>query len=188
MAVYPGTTVTVKGNVSGKQFLSGLFMGNGGIVMQQLNALTGIKTPTLQNWVSRGFIPHPQNKRYTKDATARIFIVNAMRDTMSLEEIKKLLIYVNGNPDNREDDIIPESALYGYFCEVIFDENFSFKRVNELIAKVIANYEEKLREAKHRVKTALEIICVNYLANDLLSRSKTLLNSIEEKNIFGEEI
>jgi hypothetical protein len=39
-----------------------------------------------------------------------------------------------------------------------------------------------------RLKTALEIICVNYLANDLLTRSKVVMEQIEEKNIFGEQL
>ena len=188
MHLYPGTTVQKKNGVSGKQFLSGLFMGSGGIVMQQLNELTGLKAPTVQNWVSRGFMPHPINKRYSKDATARIFIINALRNTMTLEDIKKLLIFVNGNPENRADDIIPEGKLYGYFCEIIEDERFSFKRVNELIDQLLTTYEEKLQHAKERLKTALEVICINYLANDLLTRSKCVMEKIEEKNIFGEQL
>jgi DNA-binding transcriptional MerR regulator len=185
---YPGTTVQRKAKISGKQFLSGIFMGSSGIVMQQLTELTGLKTPTVQNWVSRGFIPHPVNKRYTKDSTARIFIINALRETMNLEDIKKLLIFVNGSTEDHDDDIIPESALYGYFCEIITDERFSFKRVNELIDGVLQTYEEKIKNAKHRLKTALEVICVNYLASDLLNRSANIMGQIKEKNIFTEQL
>ena len=109
MLLYPGTTVPKKNGVSGKQFLNGLFMGSGGIFMQQINELTGLKTPTVQNWVSRGFLPRPVNKRYSKNATARIFIVNALRNTMTLDDVKKLLVFVNGNPNDHKDDIIEES-------------------------------------------------------------------------------
>ena len=188
MTFYPGTTVERKAGVNGKQFLNGLFMGNSGIMMQQLNELTGIKTPTVQNWVARGFLQRPVNKRYSKNATARIFIINTLRNTMTLEEIKKLLIFVNGNPENVDDDIIPESKLYGYFCEIIENENFSFKRVNQLIDELLACYNEKLSQAKERLRTALEIICVNFLANDLLTRSQDLLVNVEQKNIFGERM
>jgi hypothetical protein len=37
-----------------------------------------------------------------------------------------------------------------------------------------------------RLKTALEIICVNYLANDLLTRSKVVMEQIDGTNVFGE--
>ena len=88
MNTYPGTNVKIKQGISGKRFLSGLFMGSSGIVMSQLNEITDLKTPTVQNWVSRGFVPHPINKRYSKDATARIFIINSMRNIMPLEDPK----------------------------------------------------------------------------------------------------
>ena len=117
MQLYPGTTVQKKKGVSGKQFLSGLFMGSGGIVMQQLNELTGLKTPTVQNWVSRGFMPHPINKRYSKDATARIFIINALRNTMTLEDIKKLLIFVNGNPETAQTILFPKASYTATFVK-----------------------------------------------------------------------
>ena len=180
MSLYPGTTVKRKNGVNGKQFLNGLFMGNGGIVMAQINELTGIKTPTVQNWVSRGFMPHPINKRYSKDATARIFIINALRQTMTLEEIKNLLFFVNGSAEDHSDDIIPESKLYGYFCEIVEDENFSFKRVNELIDRLLATYEEKIVNAKSRLKIALEVICINHLASGLLSRSNDISREIAD--------
>ena len=91
MKLYPGTTVT-RSELSGKQFLNAIFLGTNGLVMQQLKELAGVTTPAIQNWVSRGFIPRPVNKRYSKDVTARIFIINVLRNTMSLEDIKKLLL------------------------------------------------------------------------------------------------
>ena len=99
MQLYPGTTVQKKNGVSGKQFLSGLFMGSGGIVMQQLNELTGLKTPTVQNWVSRGFMPHPINKRYSKDAISYFRNASSNGDEiddgfmMSAISDKELLLY-----------------------------------------------------------------------------------------------
>lgn len=187
MAVYPGTTVN-KTELSGKQFLNGIFIGTNGLVMQQIKELTDLNTPAIQNWVSRGFVPHPVNKRYSKDATARIFIINVLRETMTLEDIKKLLIYVNGNPESREDDIIPESKLYSYFCDIVFNESFSFKNITQLVKQAVAGYKERVQNAKERLEKTLEIICTNYLASNLLTTSKTLLSSLENSNILGEQI
>lgn len=187
MIVYPGTTVK-KSDLNGKQFLNGIFMGTNGLIMQQLKELTGVTTPAVQNWVSRGFIPRPINKRYSKDTTARIFIINVLRNTMSLEDIKKLLVFVNGNPENREDDIIPESELYSYFCEIVFSEEFSYKTVNRLIKAVTETFKERYPGSKQRLEKALEIICINHLANNLLNKSQNLLLNVETNNIFGQEI
>lgn len=177
MAVYPGTTVN-KSDLSGKQFLDGIFMATNGLIMQQIREITGLNTPAVQNWVARGFISRPIAKRYSKDTTARIFIINELRNTMNLEDIKKLLIYVNGDPESRSDDIIAESELYSYFCEIVFNKNFAFNTVNELIEQVTANYSEKIGGAKNRLKTALEIICINHLAGKLSKRSNELLETI----------
>ena len=187
MTVYPGTTV-LRSDLNGKQFLNGIFMGTSGIVMQQLKELAGVTTPAVQNWVSRGFIPRPINKRYTKDVTARIFIINVLRNTMSLEDIKKLLVFVNGNAESHDDDIIPESELYSYFCEVVFCEEFSYKTVSNLVLKVTADFKEKYEGAKQRLQKALEIICINHLANNLLNKSQKLLSKVETNNIFGQTI
>ncbi len=187
MRVYPGTTIA-RSELSGKQFLNALFLGTNGLVMQQLKELAGVTTPAVQNWVSRGFVQRPINKRYSKDATARIFIINVLRNTMSLEDIKKLLVFVNGNPESREDDIIPESELYSHFCEIVFDEEFSYKTVEILVKRVTENFKEKYQGSKQRLEKALEIICMNHLANNLLNKSQELLDSVETNNIFGQKI
>ena len=106
----------------------------------------------------------------------------------SLEDIKKLLVFVNGNPESREDDIIPESELYSHFCEIVFDEEFSFKTVERLVKRVTENFKEKYHGSKQRLEKALEIICMNHLANNLLNKSQRLLEGVETNNIFGQKI
>ncbi len=187
MNFYPGTKVE-KTDLSGAQFLQGVFIAGNGLVMRQLTEITGLTTPAIQNWVARGFISRPEQKRYSKDSVARILIVNELRETMTLEDIKKLLIFVNGRVGDNRDDIIAESELYAYFCEVVFDKKFAYNTVNELIDQVIANYSEKMGGAKLRIKTALEVICINYLANKLTKRSNNLLQDISQQNIFGENL
>ena len=108
-----------------------------------------------------------------------------LREMISLDDIKKLLTYVNGNPDDGNDDIIPESKLYAYLCNVIFAENFRLETIDELIDTTIQNYSEQIAGTKTRVKTALSIICKVYRAEDILKDCKTQLDKIENKNIFG---
>ena len=44
----------------------------GGIVLSQVSAITGLENYTVQNWVKRGFLTPPQNKRYTLRQLCRI--------------------------------------------------------------------------------------------------------------------
>lgn len=184
---YPGTTVE-KGDLSGKQFLDGVFLATNGLVMSQLNELTGLKTPTLQNWVARGFLSRPQNKKYDKDQTARILIINAVRNVTSLDDIKKTLFYLNGRAGDKADDIIPESELYAYFCDAVFDDRFSYKTVETLIREKTSDYSEKFSGAKARLEKVLAALCYFYLSDKLLIRANEILNSFTTKNILGEEI
>lgn len=184
---YPGTTVQ-KSDLSGKQFLEGIFLATQGLVMSQLNEITGIQTPAIQNWVNRGFIAHPENRRYNKDMTARIFIINILRETLTLDEICKLLVYVNGRAGDTNDDIIPESQLYAYFCDIVFDRDFSFEQIPKLIEKQLEKYTEKMNGAKQRLQTVLEIMCTAYRASNLLCVTREKLANITNDNIFGETL
>lgn len=184
---YPGTTAE-KGDLSGKQFLDGVFLATNGLVMSQLNELTGLKTPTLQNWVARGFLSRPQNKKYDKDQTARILIINAVRNVTSLDDIKKTLFYLNGRAGDKTDDIISESELYAYFCDAVFDDRFSYKTVETLIREKTSDYSEKFSGAKARLEKVLAALCYFYLSDKLLIRANEILNSFTTKNILGEEI
>ena len=183
---YPGTTTT-KTELSGKQFIDGIFLAASGLVMSQLNELTGLKTPALQNWVNRGFLSRPENKKYNKEQTARILIINFLKQGMSLDDISKLLFFVNGKTDDLGDDIISESELYGYICDVIFDSKFSYRTVEPLIEEKLLPYNERFSGAKERLKKALSVICYCYLGETLLSRSHEILKGLDESNIFGDK-
>ena len=36
----------------------------GGLSLGQVCTITGLQPSTIQNWVKRSFIPHPENKKY----------------------------------------------------------------------------------------------------------------------------
>ena len=117
----PGTIMskTQMGNVTGMEFLNKVFYITDGIMLSHIREISGIDGSTLQNWTKRGFVSLSKMKKYNKDQLARILIINMMRDSMQLDNISKLLTYVNGNAGDPDDDIIPESELYDYLCKVI---------------------------------------------------------------------
>lgn len=182
---YPGSTIEYTGR-SGREFLDGIFTGTTGLVMQQVTEISGLATPAVQNWVSRGFIAHPVNRRYDKNALARILIINSVRGALSLPNIKKLLTYVNGSPESRLDDIIPESELYSYVCDVIFSDDFKSSSTEKLIDDVLADYNELLPGAKARLKTALTVIIEIILAEEALSAATETIESLPNSNVLGE--
>lgn len=179
MSCYLGTKVEVIEGISGKQFLDGAFIATQGLVMSQINEMTGLLTPTVQNWVSRGFLSRPINKRYNENQTARILIVNALRDAMSLSDILQLLVYLNGSPDDRNDDIIEEAELYGYICEIVSMPRFSYIEIDRAIESVTASYVERGNGTREKLRLALKIICIKYLACQLIEESDALIKYIK---------
>lgn len=182
---YPGSTIEYGGR-SGREFLDGIFTGTTGLVMQQVTEISGLATPAVQNWVSRGFIAHPINRRYDKNALARILIINSVRGALSLTNIKKLLTFVNGSPESRLDDIIPESELYSYVCDVIFSGDFKNAPTEKPIDDVLANYNELIPGAKARLKTALTLIIDIILAERALNSAAETIASLPNSNVLGE--
>ena len=86
---------------------------------------------------------------------------------MQLDRIAFLMKYVNGNVNDRGDDIIRYSELYDYICRIldriIYNINSS-DTLEECIYKETETYEEKISGARRRLNVALEIILTAYYA------------------------
>lgn len=184
---YPGTTIEYTG-LSGREFLNGTFIATSGLVMQQVCEISGLLTPTIQNWVTRGFIAHPISRKYDKNALARILLINSLRGALPLDAIKHILTFVNGSPENRADDIIPESELYSFVCDIAFDDRFASNTTDELIDRAIKDYNENIPGAKERLRTALHIIMNVFLAEKTLGEAKAAIDKLPHSNILGEVI
>ncbi len=173
----PGTILNRKsmGDVTGLDFLSKIFYLSDGIMLTQIREISGIDGSTLQNWVKRGWVENSKLKRYNIDQVAHILIINMLRNCMQLDKIAFLVKYVNGNVDDRSDDIICDSKLYDYICRILDkltkkNAEHTFETLRECIENVTNTYEEKVTGAKKRLDNALEIIITAYYSS-LLKRA-----------------
>ena len=103
----PGSTIEAESlsAESADRLISPMFL-SGGLMLSQVAALTGLEPYTIQNWVKRGFLPPPQNKRYTIRQFCRILLINMLKDSFQLDTVCSLLSYINGHLDDESDDII----------------------------------------------------------------------------------
>lgn len=153
-----------------------------GLTLAQVCEMTGIEPSTVQNWVKRGWVAHPVNKRYGEYQFARILIINMLRAGLQLEKIAALLSYINGSAEDREDDIIPDSELYTMLC-VIIDEIEKNPATDAQKAKTITkatleDYTEVYPGAKQKLENALTVMTLVYTASQIKSQSDELYNSI----------
>ena len=111
----PMLTAPPEAGVKSFAQLSALIRAADGLSLAQVCSLTGLEPSSVQNWIKRGFVPHPEHKRYRERHVARILLINALRECLLIERVGELMRYVNGNTDDTSDDLITEEALYDLF-------------------------------------------------------------------------
>lgn len=164
---FPGTVIE-RGGKSAEEFLGGLFFATKGIMLSQVREITGLDTPVIQNWVNRGWLQRPVDKKYSIDHLARTMLINMLRDVMQLENIAAILVYINGVAGDTSDDAVPESKLYCYACEII--DNITFETLlcddvlDGIIEKAVADYEEPFEGGYEKLTNGLHIIATYYAA------------------------
>ena len=141
----------------------------GGMVLSQVAIITGLEPYIIQNWVKRGFLSPPQNKRYTLRQLCRILIINTLKGVLPMDRICGMLGYINGILSDESDDIIDDSVLYFMFVRLV-------SRAKELeradhwesaIEAVLADYQEPCPGARHRVADALEVMLTAWFSSQL---------------------
>lgn len=164
MNFYPGTIIQ-RSDKSAGEFLFGIFTVTKGLTLAQVREITGLDTPAIQNWVNRGWVAHPIEKRYTINHLARILIINMLRDAMRLDAIATVLSFINGDVEDQSDNIITEAQLYLYICKAIEEYHGDERELKRIIDEVSKDYTEPMKGAEIRLKTALEIFLAYYDAS-----------------------
>ncbi len=184
-SLIPGTILKKSdmGNVTGLAFLSKMFYITDGVMINEIRRISGLDTSTLQNWVKRGWMENSKMKRYNRDAVAHILIINMLRSCMQLDRIAFLVRYINGNVNDKSDDIISGSLLYDYICRIL--EKLtpqsvvgSTQSIRECIEEMTEDYEEKVSGARKRLINGLEVIVIAYYATLMKHRSDLLLDDL----------
>ena len=183
-ALIPGTRLkkTEMGNVTGMEFLSKVFFISEGVMLSQIREVSGIDGSTLQNWTKRGWVANARLKKYNIDQVAHILIINMLRSCVQLDKIALLLQYINGNINDKSDDIIRDAVLYDYICRILdtlmHRDICSMSSIKDVINEQITDYEEAMPGARERLANALEIIVIAYYAALIKRRSDEMLNDL----------
>lgn len=165
---FPGSVIERR-EKSAAEFLNGLFFATKGLMLSQVKEITGLDTPAIQNWVGRGWVEKPVDKRYSENHLARILIINMLRDVTKLENVAGILTYINGSADNREDDIISEARLYIYLCDILdvldYETLLTPGGAEGVIEKHVADYREPFSGAHEKLINGIKLILTYYAAS-----------------------
>lgn len=179
----PGTVLSVDADrpQAAEEVFSSLFLA-GELVLSQVTQVTGLEPYIIQNWVRRGFLAPPKQRKYTRRQLSRILMINALKSTLSIKQICKLLSYINGALDDEGDDTIDDTELYGAFVLVAGSVQkhglTSESEMNRLIADGLKDYKESIPGAKERIEQALRIMITAWRAAQLQTKAQSMMNAL----------
>lgn len=137
-----------------------------GLTLRQICSLSDLEPTTVQNWIKRGFVPHPEGKKYHERHLARVLLISKLRESMQIDKIGELLIYINGDTDDMSDDVISEEELFDLFIGMtaILDEEMPAPDMAGEIAASITDGYPADDEAKEKLRKALSVMACAYMA------------------------
>jgi len=179
----PGTVLTASPEEINQiqEKFNAMFLG-GGMVLSQVSAVTGLEPYTIQNWVKRGFLTNPVNKKYTLRQLCRILNINMLKDALRMEEICGLMTYINGHLDDESDDLIDDSELYFLFLRIAAQHR-QMKNSDgrdECIRQALENYKEPIPGARERVEKVLEVMLTAWAAALLRQQAMSMVDALKQ--------
>lgn len=160
-----------------------LFLG-GGMILSQVCAISGLEPHTVQNWVKRGFLSPPVNKKYDLEQLCRILTINALKGALTMERICSLLSYVNGQLTDSSDDVIDDQILYFMFVRLASraKELYRTEERDTLLDQELMEYQEPVPGARERIKLALRIMLTAWLASRMCQEAEAMLTLLDKEN------
>ena len=166
--IIPGTTLEgIRSNADRTDGLMQSMFLAGGLTLSQVASITGLETHTIQNWVKRGFLPPPQGKRYNMEQVCRIININILKGNMSIEEIVKLMGYLNGNLADESDDLVDDTLLFFLFVKLAARARYVGGTMtwDDALAEVTADYAETVPGTKEKLQKVLKVMLTVWMAN-----------------------
>ena len=179
--IIPGTTLTARREDAAfieEQFKAMFFAG--GMVLSQVSNITGLEPYTVQNWVKRGFLTGPKQKRYTLNQLCRILNINMLKSTLPLEQICGLQAYINGDLDDDSDDLVDDARLYFFFVRLAARARYigGTQSWDDALAEVAAEYHEPVPGAREKLVKVLRIMLTAWVAAQLRVQAENMIANL----------
>ncbi|MBQ8834769.1 MAG: DUF1836 domain-containing protein [Oscillospiraceae bacterium] len=177
----PGTTL--EGLRSNADRTDGLFQSMflaGGLTLSQVSSITGLEPYTIQNWVKRGFLSPPRNKRYDMEQVCRIININLLKGTLPLEQITSLMAYLNGDLTDESDDLVDDTMLFFLFVRLAARARYIGGEENwdDALVEATADYHEPVPGAKEKLQKVLKIMLTAWVAGRIKAEAEKMLNEL----------
>lgn len=177
----PGTTLTGPRENADRtdEMFQSMFLA-GGMVLSQVSNITGLEPYTIQNWVKRGFLSPPVNKRYNVQQLCRIISINMLKGALPLEQICNLLSYINGDLADESDDIIDDSLLYFMFVKLAARARHigGDQEWESALEEATAGYAEPRPGARDQVIKVLRVMLMAWIASRFIGQVHEMVENL----------
>ena len=174
----PGTTLTGERGEADRtpERFQAMFLA-GGLTLSQVASITGLEPYTIQNWVKRGFLPSPVNKRYDMEQVCRLININILKGTMPLEQIIKLMAYLNGDLADESDDLVDDTMLFFLFVKLAARARYigGTETWDGALEHVTQDYEEPIPGARQKLIKVLKVMLTIWMANRLKAEAENMI-------------
>jgi len=174
----PGTTLTGSREEADRieQQFQSLFLA-GGLTLSQVSAITGLENHTIQNWVKRGFLPSPVGKKYDMERLCRLINMNILRGTMPLEQITKLMGYLNGSLSDESDDLVDDTLLFFLFVRLAARARYigGSETWDDALIHATEGYHEPVPGARDKLIKVLKVMLTIWVANQLKAQAEEMI-------------
>ena len=176
--IIPGTTLT--GQRENADRVDGLIQSMflaGGLTLSQVASVTGLESYTIQNWVKRGFLSPPRNKRYDMEQLCRLININILKGNKPLEQIVKLMGYLNGDLADESDDLVDDTQLYFFFVKLAARARYigGTKAWDDALIEVTEDYREPVPGAREKLIKVLKVMLTIWCANMLKMQADAMM-------------
>ena len=176
--IIPGTTlkgIREEVDKTGELFHS-LFLA-GGLTLSQVATVTGLEPYTIQNWVKRGFLPPPVQKKYNMEQVCRLINMNILKGNMTLEQIVKLMEYLNGDLADESDDLVDDTMLFFFFVKLASRARYmgGTKAWDDALVEITEDYPEPVPGAREKLIRVLKIMLTIWCANQLKAQAEAMI-------------
>ena len=179
--IIPGTTLTGKRNHADQiqELFQSMFLA-GGLTLSQVASISGLEPHTIQNWVKRGFLPPPQHKRYSMEQLCRILNINILKGPLPLDQIVKLMGYLNGNLADESDDLVDDSMLFFMFVSLAARARYigGSEKWEDALLQVTENFVEPVPGAREKLIKVLEVMLTTWIANLLKAKVDHMIEEL----------
>ena len=177
----PGTVITAPREEAAyiEASFGAMFLG-GGIMLSQVSAITGLEPYDVQNWVKRGLLPKPAQKRYDLNQLCRIITINMLKKVLPMEQIVGLLGHINGDLDDAADDLIDDSRLYFLFVKLAARARHigGSESWDDALQQVTADYHEPHPGAREKLIAVLRIMLTAWVAAQLHENAEKMIEQL----------